>query len=172
MKYIIDVPEDRVHGDTLCALGIMEDGMDHYLPTGIKAVPYDESKAEKRGQEEAWELAEKIAFNQGNIREILLPNQPDNICRVFDKFSYAEAREKCDSWKGQEDEIHVGDEVECNGIKGVVCLIGKDEVCGICPDMWTEETIITFRWDKSKILKTDRSFPELAEVFEKMKENE
>ena len=71
MKYIINVPEDRVHVDMLCVMGTMEDGVDHYLPTGIKAIPYDESEAEQRGREEAWELIKAIGkMSDGEVVDL------------------------------------------------------------------------------------------------------
>ena len=172
MKYIINVPEDRVRGDRLWILATTEDSLDHYLPTGIKAVPYDESEAEQRGREEAWELAEKIAFNQGNIREILLPNQPDNICRVFDEFSYAEACDKYEAWKAKADEIHVGDVVR-HDTYGRCVLLEKKNVESA--ELWAvlDEKGMVHQINKKHITgKTDKHFNEVAKLLEKMKESE
>ena len=106
MKYIINVPEDRVHGDRLCAMGIMEDSLSHYLQTGIKVIPYDESEAEKRGQEEAWTFAQKILAPPDNNDALTMEDLADcygtdDAYDVICGMTFAEASEKYEAWKEQ-----------------------------------------------------------------------
>lgn len=168
MKYIIEINDEPFKNESLWG----DNGL--YKAVGFnslvfdrngldKLVPYDESAAEQRGQEEAWELARKIAFNQGNIREILLPNQPDSICCIFDKFSYAEAREKCDSWKKQKDEIKVGDEVERDDGTAIFVVTSQD-----MDRMYMGFTNTGVFLCGYKVHKTGRHFPEVAKLLEKM----
>lgn len=179
MKYVIDIPEDRVHGDILCAMGIMEDSLDHYIPTGIKATPYDESEAEKRGQEEAWSFAQKILAPPNNsdamtVEDIMDCYGTDDAYDVICEMTFAEASEKYEAWKEQKNEIKVGDEVAFHHDDGrpdtvvVVTYIGSDgyidgmdgrgtQYAHKNPDRWT---------------KTGRTFPEVADLLEKMRKPE
>ena len=177
MKYIIDLPDKEIREYVLedrltipIQVGITKDCLS--FDTGLKITQYDESDIEharKEGQDETWELAREIAFNRGNIREILLPNQPDSICCVFDKFSYAEAREKYEAWKKQKDEIKIGDEVIFeNGSRFIVYnIFGDGSLCGVGYTNIGKQR----PWsnvDPTHVTK-GRHFPEVAEALEKLR---
>ena len=167
MKYIIDVPEDRVHGDILCALAIMEDSLDHYLPTGIKAVPYDESEAEQRGREEAWKLAQELENMEiEDWKDCFHGSCEDGLT----KMSFDEANERYKEWQEQKSGIRVGDEVRSKDEpEDVMVFTGTDEP-GYASGIKSNGRAVLRRMND--IEKTGRHFPEVAEVLEKMKEPE
>ena len=130
MKYIIDVPEDRVHGDILCALAIMEDSLDHYLPTGIKAVPYDESEAEQRGIDKAWKLAQELENMEiDDWKDCFHGSCEDGLT----KMSFDEANERYKEWSKRKDDkqnrekvIALANDIGINCLYTLVCDI-RDE---------------------------------------------
>ena len=171
MKYIIDVPEDRVHGDILCALAIMEDSLDHYLPTGIKAVPYDESEAEQRGREEAWKLAQELENMEiEDWKDCFHGSCEDGLT----KMSFDEANERYKEWQKEKGKIHIGDEVAFeNGSRFVVCdIFDSGELCGYGYEHYSGRRATWSDVDPNVVRKTGRHFNEVAEMLEKMKEPE
>lgn len=172
MKYIINVPEDRVQGDRLCVMGIMEDSLSHYLPTGIKATPYDESEAEQRGQEEAWEFAQKILAPPNNSDALTAEDLADcygtdDAYDVICEMTYQEACEKYEAWKKEMEEIKIGDEIRNGGVYGIVTLVEK-KADGICYHVVGDDGYV---WYLNDLVtkKTGRHFPEVADLLEKMR---
>ena len=182
MKYIIDLPEDQqimfMDGKHMSVITPQNGEISVFDAEAcennlVKLKPYDESEAEQCGADKAWKLACHLYNLSPDVTEAIYWSMNGGKgLGVALEMPYAEAQAEYDAWQKRKNEIHVGDEVDRNGIKGVVCWIGEDDVCGICPDVWNDQTFITFRWDKNETLKTGRKFPELAEMFEKMKEPE
>ena len=173
MKYIIDVPEDRIHDGVLCAMGIMEDSLDHYLPTGIKATPYDESEAGKRGQEEAWEFAKKILAPSDNSDALTVEDLADcygtdDAYDVVCGTTFAEASEKYEAWKKQKDGIHVGDEIYDRRVKGVVTHVDNSKAGVFYPVV--AQSGATYVLSGLEAKKTGRTFPEVEELLNKLRE--
>ena len=147
MKYVIDVPENRVRNGK-----IFLDAIEN------PATPYDESEAEQRGREEAWELIKAIGkMSDEDMADCFGTS-------VIVNLSYTEAREKYDAWK----EIKVGDEIRNGGVYGIVTLVEKKKDDGICYHVvgndgyvWYLNDLVTKR--------TGRHFPEVAELLEKLK---
>ncbi len=175
MKYIIDVPEDRVHVGRLCVMGTMEDGLDHYLPTGIKATPYDESAAEQQGREEAWSFAQNILAPSDNSDALTVEDLMDcygteDAWDVVCGMTYQEACEKYEAWKKQKDRIHVGDEIYDRRVKGIVTHVDNSGA-GVFYQV-VAQSGVTYVLSSLEAKKTGRTFPELADLFEKMREPE
>lgn len=174
MKYIINVPEDRVHNGVLCAMGTMEDGVNHYLPTGIKAtpyaIPYDESSDEK-----AWKFAQKI-LAPPNTRDALTVEDlmdcygTDDAYDVVCEQTYAEARERYEVWKKRKDEIKIGDLVtdDSNAVRAVVL---GESVSGRAWGILDENGCMRMI-NKSHVSKVGRHFPEVEQMLKKMRELE
>lgn len=174
MKYIINVPEDRVRGDRLWILATTEDSLDHYLPTGIKAVPYDDSEAEQRGRGEAWRLAQELENMEiEDWRDCFHSPYADGLT----KMSFDEANERYKEWQEQKNEInkiHVGDEVAFeNGSRFVVYdILNSGRLCGCGYERCSGRRASWSGVDTEVVRKTGRHFPEIAELLEKMKEPE
>ena len=95
MKYIIDIPEDEVN-----ISGIL---------TATTMTPYDESEAEQRGREEAWEFAKKILGPSDNSDALTMEDLADcygtdDAYDVVCGTTYQEAREKYEEWKKEKDD--------------------------------------------------------------------
>ena len=110
MKYIIDVPEDRISAGRLRVLADMENSMTYWIETGIRVTPYEESSDTA---EDAWKMVSRIlkdtadgGMSWDDIEDCF---GTDTISGIVE-MSYAEAREKYETWKKEKDEIHVGDE--------------------------------------------------------------
>ena len=169
MKYIINVPEDRVHNGVLCAMGTMKDGVNHYLPTGIKATPYDELSDEK-----AWKFAQKILAppNTGDaltVEDLMDCYGTDDAYDVVCEQTYAEARERYEVWKKRKDEIEIGDLVtDSNAVRAVVL---GESVSGRAWGILDENGCVRMI-NKSHIFKAGRHFSEVEQMIEKMRKPE
>ena len=161
MKYIIDIPEDEVN-----ISGIL---------TATTMTPYDESEAEQRGREEAWEFAKKILGPSDNSDALTMEDLADcygtdDAYDVVCGTTYQEAREKYEEWKKEKEEIKIGDEIRNGGVYGIVTLVEKkaDGICyhvvGCDGYVWYLNDLVT--------KKTGRHFPEVAELLEKMRKPE
>lgn len=137
-------------------------------------------KAIEDAQEEAWSLAKKIALTVPSggltINEIkdCYGSDKDFADDVFKDFSYQEAKTKYDDWKAKRGQIHVGDEVKPTNLSAdsvynepwVVTMI---DVRG---GLWgIGEKVHGHHLGKDDVVKTGRSFPEVAELLKKIKEN-
>ena len=172
MKFVIDVPEDYMFCDKL---KIHTDSVDYpcvdrWIPTKIKMTPYDTQI--DHAQNEVWDLA-KIIMDDENKGGMSM----DDIEECFgghglidiSKLSYKEAREKYDAWKKKKGEIKVGDELAYNDDKeetAIVTRIIKESGTfnGFGKDGEAYREYFYRFWHK-----TGRSFPEVAELLNKMK---
>lgn len=131
-----------------------------------KLTPYDPDEAYQRGLNDAWDLADDVSHNRGNILDIL---GCPTFGVAFKQLTASEAIQKLKEYEELqkvEKEIRVGDEVTRCDRKGVVTRIDHDK-CNVC---WsTGET----GWHSiSDLTKTGRSFPEIVEALKKMRGEE
>ena len=104
-----------------------------------------------RGHEDAWKLAHKIfKMDVSTIEEIFIETGAWNHGGVLEDYTYSEAAEKVAEWERKNEEICVGDVVECEGSYGVVVGAGEVYVKGFTSD-WTP-----FQWMKQSCTKTGR----------------
>jgi len=120
------------------------------------------------GRDEAWELAYKLVFNQGNIRDVF---DSKSLGSIVEEYSVTEAIEKIREWEEkqtqeEDNEIHVGDEVKNQyGFKYFITGINDNLCCGIGGTGYYQNDI-------RLVKKTGRSIPEIAEVLKKIQEGE
>ena len=172
MKYIIDVPEDRISAGRLRVLADMENSMTYWIETGIRVTPYEEPSGTV---EDVWKMVCHIlkspdvgGMSLDNLEECFGTNSLSHIGEM----SYVEVREKYDTWKKQKDEIHVGDEVyKDGGATGIVTLIEKRKTDELCYHIVDSNGHVWCLGDKVT-RKTGRHFPEAAELLKKMRETE
>ena len=167
MKYIIDVPEDRISAGRLRVLADMENSMTYWIETGIRVTPYEEPSGTV---EDVWKMVCHIlkspdvgGMSLDNLEECFGTNSLSHIGEM----SYVEVREKYDTWKKQKDEIHVGDEVNVDGYKGVVTWVNETHAEGFC----IFKTHLTrFYRMIGNLVKTGRHFEKAVEFLKEMKE--
>ena len=174
MKYIIDVPDKDKSKYTLSdKLSIpIQIGNNEFtigIDTGLKLTPYDESAAEQRGAEKAWELAKIVCCNECDggmdMDDIASVFTVGNPVTVFRKYSYAEASDKYEAWLKQKDEIKVGDEVVYDD--------GKAVVLDFVMNAWfilTDNGIVTTVKSENIKHKTGRYFDEISRIVERLNE--
>ena len=130
----------------------------------------------KQGRDEAWEAARKICccgekcltslelediFCTNYSRDIILQNTASEAISKIKAYEEHKKRE-------EDNEIHVGDEVaNTAGDKGVVIGISYNDVSLFIP-AWNISQIT----HKACCKKTGRKFPEIAEVLNKLREDE
>lgn len=126
----------------------------------------------EQGLIDAWEAARKTADYWMHCRSVELFNTPD-IIKIFENKTASECIEKIRQYERKQEEIHLGDEVTFlpNNAKGIVTechvpdvLYGDNDKYAV----WcggTMEYVL-----KQHLTKTGRTFPEIAEVLQKMKE--
>jgi hypothetical protein len=139
----------------------------------LAAVNDVETRAEKaqeeayqRGLSDAWECIDKI-FDMPCLKREQIFSKCDSVgvWDILRKYSASEAIEKIRQYE-QEKRFHVGDEIETqNGFKGFV--IREDDKYVYFVDEKGEGCVETMM-----AAKTGRHFPEIAEVMQKMKEEE
>ena len=149
MKYIVDVPEDKIDIDsvrTFLAYGDME------------MTPYEEPKYTA---EDAWELAQK--FSEMTAKEwAACLDIHDGIC-TLSQYTFEEAREKYEAWQKAKDEIKVGDEV--------VYGDGKAVALDFVMNAWfilTDNGIVTTVKTENIECKTGRHFDEISRMIERL----
>ena len=135
--------------------------------------PYDESAAYQRGLNDAWEAARKIVDSR-NFTELSSVFDGGNDetggytvrtpYYVITNYTAAEAIARIRAYEEQR-EIHVGDEVTCEG------YVGKAVVTYV-----NDENATILHWlggascvKKDHLTKTGRHFPEVAALLNKMK---
>lgn len=170
MKYVIDVPGDRISAGRLRVLADMENSMTYWIETGIRVTPYEEPSDMA---EDVWKMAchiMKYADTGGMSYDDLKECFGTHNLSSIGEMSYAEAREKYDAWKKEKDEIHVGDEVVWGDSDPFVVLIVGESgqypyYRGITASGMLAEGYVKYK-------KTGRHFPEAAELLKKMRETE
>ena len=171
MKYIIGIEDQPFE----------RDGINLYRASGFNSLvfdaeglrrlkPYDESEAEMRGAEKAWEMAKKIFLNTNDGGMFY-----DELYECFGlrsftsvaKLSYQEVAEKYEAWTKKHDEIRIGDEIENFAMdheKGIVIEIDEKRARG-----FNLTGRYYFNWNRKDIRKTGRRFPEIKEFIRKMR---
>ena len=165
MKYIIDIDDEpftrKSSGENLYMTSNTTVVFDQIEIDNL--TPYDESAAEQRGREEAWELFAKLDTMSSNEWMECFENK--YIPGRLGDMSYAEVKAKYDAWQKRKNEIKVGDEVSYVGNVFVVTRISDPEIIsGIGKNGETFSMK-----DKKKWHKTGRSFP-IVDLLEKMRE--
>ena len=161
MKYVIDVPEDRI--DISGIRTVLA-----YANTTM--APYVESDT----AEQAWKIAQDIMKDPG--RDGML-NAELNDCFGTDdiymiaKLPYAEIKEKYDAWQKRKNEIKVGDEVRHKDEpRDIMVYTGTDDEPGYASCIKSNGRVVLRRADE--IERTGRHFPEVADLLKKMRESE
>ena len=162
MKYIIELNPDCVDGNFL-RMPIRLAGEDQWIKTKASLMPYTEPDR-KVIEDEVWEFATICTKMDGaDSVDVFGGFSPDS----FTKFSYQEAKDKYEAWKKRKDKIKVGDEVGNGFVKGTAFYVDETMVEGFFID--DDEEIEHFWWNKRDCKKTDRHFPEVAQLLEKMR---
>lgn len=196
-KYIIDVGEAYVKhicgkGDMLCLPVRINEFEDNWLNTNIPLTPYTEPDLEQvrkeayrqgydtgygtkvnefyeQGLIDAWEAARKIADMPYGEEEKVFGS---GGWHFITQHTASEAIEKIRQYEQKQEEIHLGDEVTFlpNNAKGIVteCHVpdvysDNDKYAVWCGG--TMEYVL-----KQHLTKTGRTFHEIAEILQKMKE--
>lgn len=175
MKYIIEF-EDEPY--------MREDGVDYYTCKSARwyklsetiinrLTPYTEPDR-KDIEDEVWHLARTIeSMSVGEIMNIFDVRE-ENVPFLCNTRTYQEAKSKYEAWLKQKDEIHVGDEVlpmDTEYDTMIVTRTWKDDYWSDCVDtIGLDGSICSFL--TSKVKKTGRHFPEVAELLEKMRGEE
>lgn len=184
MKYIIDIPDDRVCdyvGGIHLLIPYAMAGHKGYHDTGLNLTPYTEPSQKaidlqhahdienvarmnySKGTEEAWEFAKKVRLEvftdeEGRLRGYI---------SGFD--SYSEAKTKYEERLKQKEGIHVGDEVEY-----VEDHRKKIVVTSTYSDGWFDaiDSNGYLYINRNPVMwkKTGRHFPEFIELLKKMGE--
>ena len=176
MKYIIDIPDDRVRdyvGSThLLMPYAMAENKGHH-DTGLNLTPYTEPDR-KDIEDEVWETIRKIFTN-----EIFSGDEDNDPVPFYDCFgeyyfhellrnmSYQEAKAKYESWKAEREQIRVGDEVQAweHALSSVVVGIAYGSANLLYDGGALGQAPI------NELIKTGRHFPEVEELLNKIKEN-
>lgn len=165
MKYIIDIPDDRIRdfvGSTHLLMPYTMAGHKGYHDTELELTPYAEPDR-KAIEDEVWKLADTI--HGMSIQDKMSCFGFSLTSAVTLNLSYQEAKAKYEAWK-KKGVIHVGDEI----------MSVEDDVKAVMLDCADYESIYVMtehgcveRWkDLDGVKKTGRKFPEVAELSEKM----
>lgn len=162
MKYIIDIPDDRVcdyAGSTHLLIPYIMAGHKGHHDTGLNLTPYTEPDR-KAIEDEVWRFARGLLNYTDDdwetITNMLLLDIP-----------YQEAKAKYEAWKKKKNEIRVGDEVtlDYNVRLVVVTIDNGTSVQGIDENGECFECI-----ELKELEKTGRHFDEIEELLKRMKE--
>lgn len=161
------------------------EGTDYYFPERMldKLQRYDDDLLVKsvyaEGANDAWDAARKIVGNptDGGI-------SCEDLRDVFGTVSYTkalfghtayEAIEKIHEWekkKKEDEKIRVGDEINCNGRKGVLIYLNFLDLR--YKILWEEGVVATGTtgWEELFEARTGRHFSEFDEIMKKLQEND
>lgn len=123
---------------------------------------HDESAAYQRGLDDAWEAARKV-FGM-TIQELYDAFGEDGLC-LLQKTTVAEALARIRAYE-ESQEIHVGDEVTCEGFGGKAVVTFLNDEDGTILHWPGGMSYVK----KDRLTKTGRHFPEVAALLDKMKE--
>ena len=140
MKYIIEIEEEPFEspGSEQRLWKSTEFNSLVFDKTGLeKLTPYDESAAEQRGQEEAWELACVIGkrINKGGLSDLEIEDifGVNSHHAVFE-MTYSEARERYEAWKKQKNDkqnrekvIALANDIGIHCLYALVCDIRGEQ---------------------------------------------
>ena len=172
MKYIIDIPDDRIGdfvGSTHLLMPYFLAGHKGHHDTGLALRPYTEpdlsplvDEAVEAIENEVWELADYMCrMSQDEKSRCFGFSYPSEVTT---NLTYQEAKSLFEKWM----EFNVGDEVIHNGkIKTVLCVfIGQLTLCD------SDGHTYYVKREDDNIKKTGRHFPEVGQLLEKMREEE
>ena len=124
-KYIIEIPDDVQY--------VLFNGKaDNKYYTAVRPIAELEElnidyinknfgSLQDRAMDKAWQLAEDVIYNRGNVLDIL---HCATVGAAFDKYSARQALDILEEYESrQKDRIEVGDEVEWDGDKYVVTYL-------------------------------------------------
>ena len=165
MKYIIDIPDN-----THWIQWIMEGTKDHhpYMDwIDVKDLRFYTEHDRKDIEDEVWEFVRTVTDMTEAQRIQCFGGA---TCNLDDYLTYQEAKSKYEAWEAwlkQKDVITVGDEI----------ISVDDDVKAIMLDCADYESIYVMtehgcveRWkDLDGVKKTGRTFPEVAELLDKMR---
>lgn len=129
----------------------------------------------QRGLDDAWETARKICvptFNGGlSCNDVYSIFRTSSFDTISHNYTASEAIAKIKAYEEQknaEEEFKIGDELIDVDSKDKCVIVGfRQEKIKI---VWSDGSVGL--WDKKNFRKTGRSFPQISEVLEKMKEGE
>lgn len=166
MKYIIDIPNDTTcinvlkYEDSKCVAA-----RSYIIPD---LTPYTE--VVEVIEDEVWEFADYMCKMSPTERTLCFAFEYPS--EVTTNLTYQEAKSLFEKWMKSENEIHVGDEVVVNGLRGVVMKL--DEKGNVdryfTSDGKTFGNITGFL--NNEVKKTGRHFDEVEKLLEKMREEE
>ena len=131
-------------------------------------------EAEQLGMVRAWDAARKIAcyeidggYPVGYMLDLF---NRDDIPKILSDYTAYEAIEKLKAYKQEQEEIKVGDEVENTqtGVKFIVTHLWKNNLGEQGVSGFNQECS-AFSTTLGLVVKTGRAFPEIAAIFEKMR---
>lgn len=169
MKYIIDVP-DNTKWLEYYQPGSSSNICFHGTAVGINELkPYTEPDC-KAIEDEVWEFARKLScMKYEETRDCFGIGYEDEY-DVLNAFTYSEAKARYEAWKKQKDEFHIGDELlNRHGVPYIIYKSGEDRAYGINFDEFPVRMEV-FPTKNYTPHKTGRTFPEIAELLKKMKE--
>jgi hypothetical protein len=129
------------------------------------------SEAEEKGRNEAWEAAMKICSDEGlTLDEVNTIFRHRHVGTIFLEYSASEAIEKLKEYE-EKKEISIGDEViTSGGTKFIVLHLYGDRKA--FDGLYVNGAGADTKLDISRVIKTGRTFPQIAEVLKKLKEGE
>jgi hypothetical protein len=199
MKYIIDIPDDRIGdfvGSTHLLMPYSMAGHEGHHDTGLELTPYTnidiKEKAEEfgRGYDAGWDEGSKFHKAEKEsiedevwefVRNCLMMDCSD-FADAFDSYSYSNfleysyqiAKARYEAWLKQKDEIHVGDEVAFemafgNGLDNNMKAVALDQAT--TGEEWCvlTENGCVETHDEEDLYKTGRHFDEVVELLKKMR---
>lgn len=169
MKYIIDMPDDaewiEVYKSKHSSNSVK--CFDGYSVLVHTLTPYTEPDR-KAIEDEVWEFVDFIIWEMDvEDRDGCFDRKLHS--HVFHDYTYQEAKSKYEEWLKQKDEIKVGDEVYITNpnVKDIVTKVKKNGFAYLLCDDGEYHVM-----EIDSLIKTGRHFPEVAELLEKMREEE
>lgn len=171
-KYIIEAPDETEWIQFIGQTGMGTPNLK--MIKASDAVPYEEPDREAIEQE-VWEFGKTLTeMTFSEIDEVYRKGKC--YWNIFDKYNYQEAKAKYDNWKKDKGKIKVGDELKniCSPqVRICVTNITEDDM--ICGFAVTDTNFCRIGGDyQNRELKywekTGRTFPEIFDLLEKMKE--
>ena len=123
----------------------------------------------QRGLSDAWEAARKLyEINWGVLCDLF--GKVSVKSEVLDMFTADEVLQKLRAYKQEQEKIKVGDEVENTqtGVKFIVTHLWKNNLGEQGVSGFNQECS-AFSTTFGLVVKTGRAFPEIANIFEKMR---
>ena len=168
MKYIIEIEDEPYFsgGKTVYRMG----GAHVYFSEGQfeKLTPYVESDT----AEQAWKIAQDILKDSGKDG---MSNEELNDCFGTDyiyligTMSYAEVKAKYDAWQEKKAKIKVGDEVKNLVHPDSLMIVTRINCDNVTFDGIRKGGVAFHAASIESWRKTGRTFPEVAELLEKMR---